>query len=133
MLRVAMAGENDHLVAAVLKTNGGINDEPLGATNAQVWVQEDDGLRHCDGLGGVELGKVACPAARNSRTALSTTDGSSYRYRYRLLNPIDEPAAGGVSATTLSATSALLVSAPLPAILPTPGPSPTPMLWAPLW
>lgn len=44
MLGIAMACIYDDLVTAVLEADGCVNDESLGATNAQVWVQEDNGL-----------------------------------------------------------------------------------------
>ena len=43
MVRVAVVGEDDDAVAAFLEANGGINDQALGAANAQVRVEEDDG------------------------------------------------------------------------------------------
>lgn len=39
-----MVGEDDDVVAAGLEAYGGVDDEPLGATDAQIWVEEDDGL-----------------------------------------------------------------------------------------
>lgn len=44
MLRIAMACEDDDLVAAVLKADSGIDDESLSSANSQVRVQEDYGL-----------------------------------------------------------------------------------------
>jgi hypothetical protein len=43
MVWVAMVGEDDNFVPALLKANGGIDDEALSTTNAQVGVEEDDG------------------------------------------------------------------------------------------
>lgn len=47
-----MAGEDDHLVASILQADGGIDNETLSTTDAEVRVKEDDGplivvfLRH---------------------------------------------------------------------------------------
>lgn len=41
MARIAVAGENDDLVASLLQADGGIDDKPFGPTDAQVGVQED--------------------------------------------------------------------------------------------
>jgi len=40
---VAVVGEDDDAVAALLQADGGVDDEPLGAADAQVRVEEDDG------------------------------------------------------------------------------------------
>ena len=49
MLRVAMAREDDNVIATVLQADGGVDHEPLGASDSQVGMQEDDGLlwRRC--------------------------------------------------------------------------------------
>ena len=39
-----MACEDDDLVSKILQADCSIDDQPLGAANAQVWVQEDNGL-----------------------------------------------------------------------------------------
>ena len=39
-----MARENDDLVSEILQADGSVDDQPLGAANAQIRVQEDDGL-----------------------------------------------------------------------------------------
>lgn len=44
MLRIAVACEDDDLVAAVLKADSGIDDESLSSADSQVRVQEDYGL-----------------------------------------------------------------------------------------
>ena len=41
---VAVAGEDDDFVAALLKADGGVDDESLGAADAEVGVQKDYGL-----------------------------------------------------------------------------------------
>lgn len=55
MLGIAMARKNCHLMAPLLKADGGINNQAFSAANAQVWVEEDDMLRlrffrHCGGF-----------------------------------------------------------------------------------
>jgi hypothetical protein len=48
MVGVAMRSVDGDLVAAALQAHGGVNDQPLGATNAQVRVEEDNVLLgHC--------------------------------------------------------------------------------------
>ena len=42
-----MARIYHHIMATVLETNGSINDQPLCASDTQVWVKEDDGLFSC--------------------------------------------------------------------------------------
>jgi hypothetical protein len=42
---IAMRRENGDFVAAVLETDGGIDDKALGSPNAQVGMEEDDALR----------------------------------------------------------------------------------------
>ncbi len=41
MLRVAVGGENGHLVPAVLQAYSGIDDQALGPADAQVGMEED--------------------------------------------------------------------------------------------
>ena len=54
MGRIAMRGENGHLVAQVLEADCGINNQPLSTTNTKVGVEENDafpwrfGIRVCD-------------------------------------------------------------------------------------
>lgn len=42
MRRVAVGRENRDFVAPVLQPHGGVDDEALGAADAQVWVEKDD-------------------------------------------------------------------------------------------
>ena len=42
--RVAVRCENGHFVAEVLETDGGVDDEPLGAPDAQIGVEEDNAV-----------------------------------------------------------------------------------------
>lgn len=55
VLRIAVARKNCHLMAPFLETNGSIDNQALSASNAQIWVEEDNMLclrffRHCGGL-----------------------------------------------------------------------------------
>lgn len=43
VLGVAVAGEDDDLVAAILEADGGVYNEPFSATDTQVWVEKHDG------------------------------------------------------------------------------------------
>jgi hypothetical protein len=43
VLGVAVVGEDDDAVAALLQAHGGVDNETLGAADAQVWVEEDEG------------------------------------------------------------------------------------------
>ena len=53
---IAVAREDDDAVAALLQTDGGVDDQPLGAAYAEVWVQKHDCpgpvlvARHLDGM-----------------------------------------------------------------------------------
>ena len=40
-----MGGEDGNFVAQRLQTNRSIDDQPLGASNAQIWMNEDDTLQ----------------------------------------------------------------------------------------
>lgn len=44
VVRVAVAGKDDDLVAALLQADGGVDDQSLGPANAQVGMEEDYGL-----------------------------------------------------------------------------------------
>lgn len=55
VLGIAMARKNCHLMPPFLKADGGIDDQALSASNAQIWVEEDDMFclrffRHCGGF-----------------------------------------------------------------------------------
>ena len=41
---IAMAGENDDLVATILEANGGIDYETLSTADAQIGMEKDYGL-----------------------------------------------------------------------------------------
>lgn len=56
MAGVAMGREDRDFVAALLQSDGGVDDEPLGATDAEVGVEEDDAL---GGFGGAHGEGVA--------------------------------------------------------------------------
>lgn len=48
---VAVRREDGHFVPAGLQRNGGVDDETLGAANAEVWMEEDGVLLlRCHGL-----------------------------------------------------------------------------------
>ena len=42
MLRITVPGEDCDFVPARLQADGGVDDEALGAPDAEVWVEEDD-------------------------------------------------------------------------------------------
>lgn len=52
-----MVGVDDYFVAAGLEADCGVDDETLGAADAEVWMEEDDGAwefgRHGVVCGGV--------------------------------------------------------------------------------
>jgi hypothetical protein len=58
VLRIAVVGVDDDPTAAVLQADGGVDDKPLSAADAEVGVEEDDGalavvllaVRHCEGV-----------------------------------------------------------------------------------
>jgi hypothetical protein len=55
VLGIAVARKNCHLMPAFLKADCGIDNQAFSATNAQVWVEEDDMFRlrfsrHCCGF-----------------------------------------------------------------------------------
>ena len=62
VIGIAVGGEDDDVVALRLQTDGGIDDEPLGTSNAQVRVKEDDVLRH--ERGGEQGRGVRCTLCR---------------------------------------------------------------------
>jgi len=39
--RVAVRREDGHPVPAVLEGNSGVDDQPLGTSDAQIWMDED--------------------------------------------------------------------------------------------
>lgn len=47
VLGIAVTCEYDDFVTPLLQTDGGIHDQALGTANAQVRMQEDDGLLLC--------------------------------------------------------------------------------------
>jgi hypothetical protein len=42
MAAIAMVGEDDNVVSALLQSNSRINNQPLSTTNAQVGMEKDD-------------------------------------------------------------------------------------------
>lgn len=44
MAHVPVGGVDDDFVAEILQPDGGVDDEALGATNAEVGMEEDDSL-----------------------------------------------------------------------------------------
>lgn len=54
---IAVVGVDDYFVAAGLEADCGVDDETLGAADAEVWMEEDDGAwefgRHGVVCGGV--------------------------------------------------------------------------------
>ena len=59
MPRVAVAGEDRHFVAEILKADGGVDDEAFGAADAEIWVEEDDVVRR-PGFIALASGVVVC-------------------------------------------------------------------------
>lgn len=49
--RVAMRGENGHLVAQVLEADCGVNDQSLSTTDTKIGVEEDDAFPGGLGMG----------------------------------------------------------------------------------
>lgn len=55
VLGIAVARKNCHLMTPFLETDGSIDNQAFSASNAQIWVEEDDVLclrffRHCGGF-----------------------------------------------------------------------------------
>jgi hypothetical protein len=44
MLRIAVTREDGHVVTAILQADRGIDDEPFGAADAEIRVEEDHPL-----------------------------------------------------------------------------------------
>jgi hypothetical protein len=44
VLGITVARKNCHLMPPFLETDGGIDDQAFSASNAQIWVEEDDVL-----------------------------------------------------------------------------------------
>lgn len=47
VFRIAMACEDDNLVAPVLQSHSGIYYQPLGTANAKIWMEKDNCLLLC--------------------------------------------------------------------------------------
>ena len=61
-----MVGEDGDFVAAQLEGDGGVDDEAFCAADAEVWVEEDDGLgRGVGGHGGGGCGGHGGLGGRN--------------------------------------------------------------------
>lgn len=84
VLGITVACENDDLVAEVLQTDGGVHDEALCATNAQIWMEEDYCFwrwcallaGHCAGGAGAG-GVLAAKDCRDAQTRFFARGGSS--------------------------------------------------------
>lgn len=67
MLRIAMACEDDNLVAPVLQSHSSVDHQSLGTANAKIWMEKDNSLllpRRCrlchTALGLAQFGIPGC-------------------------------------------------------------------------